>query len=85
MCFEEYWRFPSFKSSSSPPNNNSSNNNNDNNKIIIRVMMMMRIIIFCIFLIPVTEQLNRLNMGYDEHKTKTYFTPTLHGWLQADS
>ena len=27
--------------------------------------------IFCICLIPLTEQLNRLNTGYDEDTTKT--------------
>jgi hypothetical protein len=28
-------------------------------------------LLFCICLIPVTKQLNRLNTGYEEHKTKT--------------
>ena len=28
-------------------------------------------LLFCICLIPLTEQLNRLNTGYDEHLTKT--------------
>jgi hypothetical protein len=28
-------------------------------------------LLFCICLIPLTEQLNRLNMGYEEHTTKT--------------
>jgi len=36
-------------------------------------------LLFCICLIPLTEQLNRLNTGYKEHITKTDFTPTLHG------
>ena len=35
-------------------------------------------LLFCICLIPLTEQLNRLNTGYEEHTTKkkyhTYFT-----------
>jgi hypothetical protein len=35
--------------------------------------------LFCICLIPLTEQLNRLNTGYEEHTTKTNITPTLHG------
>ena len=28
-------------------------------------------LLFCICLIPLTEQLNRLNTGYEEHTTKT--------------
>jgi hypothetical protein len=36
-------------------------------------------LLFCICLIPLTEQLNRLNTGYEEHTTKTNITPTLHG------
>jgi len=36
-------------------------------------------LLFCICLLPLTEQLNRLNTGYKEHITKTDFTPTLHG------
>jgi hypothetical protein len=28
-------------------------------------------LLFCICLIPLTEQLNRLNIGYEEHITKT--------------
>ena len=28
-------------------------------------------VLFCICLIPLTEQLNRLNTGYEEHTTKT--------------
>ena len=32
-------------------------------------------LLFCICLIPLTEQLNRLNTGYEEHTTKT----SLHG------
>jgi hypothetical protein len=28
-------------------------------------------LLFCICLIPLTEQLNKLNKGYEEHKTKT--------------
>jgi len=28
-------------------------------------------LLFCICLIPLTEQLNRLNTGYEEHITKT--------------
>jgi hypothetical protein len=36
------------------------------------------LLLFCICLILLTEQLNRLNTGYEEHKTKktfhTYFT-----------
>jgi len=33
---------------------------------------------FCICLIPVTEQLNRLNTGYEEHTTKTKISHILH-------
>jgi hypothetical protein len=29
------------------------------------------LLLFCICLIPLTEQLNRLNTGYEEHTTKT--------------
>jgi hypothetical protein len=35
-------------------------------------------LLFCIFLIPLTEQLNRLNMGYEEHTTKTKFSHLLY-------
>jgi hypothetical protein len=37
-------------------------------------------LLFCICLIPVTEQLNRLTTGYEEHtikKNPTYFTWTI--------
>ena len=30
--------------------------------------------LFCICLIPLTEQLNRLNTGYEEQKFHTYYT-----------
>ena len=33
---------------------------------------------FCICLIPLTEQLNRLNTGYEEHKTKTKISHLLY-------
>jgi hypothetical protein len=37
-------------------------------------------LLFCICLIPLTEQLNRLNTGYEEHTTKTKnVPPALHG------
>jgi hypothetical protein len=33
---------------------------------------------FCISLIPLTEQLNRLNTGYEEHTTKTKISHLLY-------
>ena len=36
-------------------------------------------LLFCICFIPLTEQLNRLNTGYEEYTTKTKMSPTLHG------
>ena len=36
--------------------------------------------LFCICLIPLTEQLNRLNIGYEEHTTKTKFH-TYYTWM----
>ena len=36
-------------------------------------------LLFCICLISHTEQLNRLNTGYEEHMTKINLTLTLHG------
>jgi len=35
-------------------------------------------LLFCICLIPLTEQLNRLNTGYEEHKTKTKISHLLY-------
>jgi len=35
-------------------------------------------LIFCICLIPLTEQLNRLNTGYEEHTTKTKISHLLY-------
>jgi hypothetical protein len=35
-------------------------------------------LLFCICLIPLTEQLNRLNMGYEEHTTKTKISHLLY-------
>jgi hypothetical protein len=35
-------------------------------------------LLFCICLIPLTEKLNRLNIGYEEHKTKTKITHLLY-------
>jgi hypothetical protein len=35
-------------------------------------------LLFCICLIPLTEQLNRLNTGYEEHTTKTKISPLLY-------
>jgi hypothetical protein len=35
-------------------------------------------LLFCICLIPLTEQLNRLNTGYKEHTTKTKFSHLLY-------
>jgi hypothetical protein len=37
-------------------------------------------LIFCICLIPLTEQLNSLNTGYEEHTTKTK-THTYYKWM----
>ena len=34
--------------------------------------------LFCICLIPLTEQLNRLNTGYEEHTTKTNISHLLY-------
>jgi hypothetical protein len=36
-------------------------------------------LLFCICLIPLIVQLNRLNTGYEEHVTKTKISLTLHG------
>ena len=36
-------------------------------------------LLFCICLIPLNEQLNRLNTGYEEHTTDKNFTLTIHG------
>jgi hypothetical protein len=36
-------------------------------------------LLFCICLIPLTEQLKRLNTGYKEHTTDKNITPTVHG------
>ena len=41
-------------------------------------------LLFCILLIPLIEQLNKLNTGYKEHTTKTSITVTLHGRFEAD-
>jgi hypothetical protein len=35
-------------------------------------------LLFCICLIPPTEQLNRLNTGYEAHTTKTYISHLLY-------
>ena len=35
-------------------------------------------LLFCICLIPLTEQLNRLNTGYEEHATKTKISHLLY-------
>ena len=35
-------------------------------------------LLFCISLIPLTEQLNRLNTGYEEHTTKTKISHLLY-------
>jgi hypothetical protein len=35
-------------------------------------------LLFCICLIPLTEQLNRLNTGYEEHTTKTKILQLLY-------
>jgi hypothetical protein len=35
-------------------------------------------LLFCICLIPLTEQLNRLNTGYEEHITKTKISHLLY-------
>ena len=35
-------------------------------------------LLFCVCLIPLTEQLNRLNTGYEEHTTKTKISHLLH-------
>ena len=35
-------------------------------------------LLFCICLIPLTEQLNRLNTGYEEHTTKTKISHVLY-------
>jgi len=34
--------------------------------------------LFCICLIPLTEQLNRFNTGYEEHKTKRKISHSLY-------
>ena len=35
-------------------------------------------LLFCICLVPLTEQLNRLNTGYEEHTTKTKISHLLY-------
>ena len=35
-------------------------------------------LLFCICLIPLTQQLNRLNTGYEEHITKTKISHQLY-------
>jgi hypothetical protein len=35
-------------------------------------------LLFCIFLNPLTEQLNKLNTGYEEHTTKTKISHLLY-------
>ena len=35
-------------------------------------------LLFCICLIPLTDQLNRLNTGYDQHTTKTKISHLLY-------
>ena len=35
-------------------------------------------LLFCICLIPLTEQLNRLNTGYEQHTTKTKISHLLY-------
>ena len=35
-------------------------------------------LLFCICLIPLTEQVNRLNTGYEEHTTKTKISHLLY-------
>ena len=35
-------------------------------------------LLFCICLIPLTEQLNRLNTGFEEYTTKTKISHLLH-------
>jgi hypothetical protein len=35
-------------------------------------------LLFCICLIPLTEQLNRLNTGYEDHTTKTKISHLLY-------
>jgi hypothetical protein len=35
-------------------------------------------LLFCICLIPLTEQLNRLNIGYEQHTTKTKISHLLY-------
>ena len=37
-------------------------------------------LLFCICLIPLTEQLNRLNTGYEEHTIKTK-SHTYYTWM----
>jgi len=37
--------------------------------------------LFCICFIPLTEQLNRLNTGYEEHTTKTKKYHTYFTWM----
>jgi hypothetical protein len=39
-------------------------------------------LLFCICLLPVIEQLNKLNTAYEEQTTKT--SPTLYGRLEVD-
>jgi hypothetical protein len=43
-------------------------------------------LLFCICLIPLTAQLNKLNTGYEEHKTKTKISHLLYmDDFEADS
>jgi hypothetical protein len=35
-------------------------------------------LLFCICLLPLTEQLNKLNTGYEEHNTKTKISHLLY-------
>jgi hypothetical protein len=36
------------------------------------------LLLFCIFLLPLTEQLNKLNTRYEEHTTKTEISHLLY-------
>jgi hypothetical protein len=69
-------------------NSNNNNNNNNNNKLIETEELEMQCgifqgdslsaLLFCVCLIPLTEQLNRLNTGYEEHTTKTKISHLLY-------
>jgi hypothetical protein len=39
---------------------------------------------FCISLVVLTEQLNRLNMTYEEHNHDKNIPPALQGWFEVD-